>query len=264
MKTSLILGAAAAILGLLSGSLVGQTNAGASSGYIETSKIVGTKVKTAQGEEVGSVKDVVIDRSTGCMAYTVISAGGTSTEVSGQSKLVAVPWTVYTTATEPDVLVVNVDRDRIYNAPAFDYGRINEYSTGGYIDNVYSYYGVSRQAGVGEQTSVRGSAATEARQGEGATASPEDAARSKATASASPAATRSSRGTAGRGREESPAGSPRETEKPTSRRRHTEKMTSPTREEETSETNTSPSKQESRHRGAEERSEPAATATPED
>lgn len=267
MKIALVLGTAVLILGLASVSLVGQTqtNAGASSGYIETSKIVGTKVKTAQGEEVGTVKDVVIDRNTGCMAYTVLSAGGTSTEVAGGPKLVAVPWTVYTTASEPDVLVVNVDGDRIYNAPAFDYARINEYSTGGYIDNVYSYYGVSRQAGAGERTSVTGTAATGGRQGERANAaSSEEAGRSRATASASPTATRSARETRGRAREESPAASPRETETPTSRRHHTEKMTSPTGEEESSETKTSPSKEQPRHRATEERPEPGATVTPED
>ena len=41
------------------------------------------------------------------------------------------------------VLTVNIDRDRIYNAPAFDYARMDEYARPDYIDNIYSYYGVS-------------------------------------------------------------------------------------------------------------------------
>ena len=42
-------------MGLPFASLVGQTqtSATASSGYIETSKIVGTKVRMAQGDEIG-------------------------------------------------------------------------------------------------------------------------------------------------------------------------------------------------------------------
>jgi len=56
---------------------------------MQTSKIIGTKVKTAQGEEVGVVKDVVIDRSTGCMAYTVLSAGGTGTHITARQKSAA-------------------------------------------------------------------------------------------------------------------------------------------------------------------------------
>jgi len=52
------------------------------------------------------------------------------------------------------ILVVTVDRDRIYNAPVFEYTRISEYSTSGYISNVYSHFGVSAQAGVSGQASV--------------------------------------------------------------------------------------------------------------
>src|SRR5438477_7806370 len=40
--------------------------------YVQTSKIVGMKVKDSSGQEVGVVKDVVLDRNTGCMAYTVL------------------------------------------------------------------------------------------------------------------------------------------------------------------------------------------------
>src|SRR6266581_4270247 len=98
MKTSLILGAALAILGLAAAPLVAQTQTStttSSSGYIQTSKIVGTKVKTAQGEEIGVVKDVVIDRSTGCMAYTVLSTAEGGARAAGGGRVVAVPWAVY-------------------------------------------------------------------------------------------------------------------------------------------------------------------------
>src|SRR5436309_1092812 len=112
MKTSLLLGAALAILSLAAAPLNAQTQttttASSSSGYIQTSKIIGTKVKTTQGEEIGVVKDVVIDRSTGCMAYTVLSAGGTGTRITGQAKLVSVPWAVYSTTSDPGVLMVTV------------------------------------------------------------------------------------------------------------------------------------------------------------
>ena len=63
--------------------------------------------------------------------------------------MVAVPWAVYSPSTDPNVLTVTVERDRIYNAPVFDYARIEEYSRPDYINNVYSYYGVSGGAAVG-------------------------------------------------------------------------------------------------------------------
>src|SRR6266550_474719 len=63
--------------------------------YVPTTKIVGMRVRGSNGEEIGTIKDVVLDRDTGCMAYTVLSTGGTGTRVTGGGKTVAVPWAVY-------------------------------------------------------------------------------------------------------------------------------------------------------------------------
>src|SRR5215475_9201002 len=147
MKKYLPYGVALAILGLAATPLISQTqttSSSSSSTYIQASKIVGTKVKTQSGEEVGVVKDVVLDRSNGCMAYTVLSAGGGGSRVTGQSKLVAVPWSVYTVSPDASYLTTTIERDRIYNGPVFEYSRIGDPS---FTSTVYSTFGVS--AGVG-------------------------------------------------------------------------------------------------------------------
>ena len=149
MKTTVLTGAILAALGLAVAPANSQTQSSTSTSYVQTSKIVGMKVKDARGEEVGVVKDVVLDRNTGCMAYTVLSTGGTGGRVTGSAKTVAVPWSVYSVSQDPSVVTVRVERERIYNAPVFDYARIDEYSTGGWVNNVYSYYGVQPNIGVG-------------------------------------------------------------------------------------------------------------------
>src|SRR5438105_5464245 len=202
MKISTLL--VATLLGFAIATTQGQTQSSTTTSYVQTSKIVGMKVKDSSGQEVGVVKDVVLDRNTGCMAYTVLSTGGTGTRVTGGAKTVAVPWTVYTTTSDPSVMTVRVERDRVYNAPAFDYARIDEYSTSGYINNVYSYYGVTPGVGVGvgvsgtsttgtmeTQTGVSGQTAATA---SGVAASPAATATASPTAATSPSAT--SRGTA--------------------------------------------------------------------
>src|SRR5438874_5554896 len=176
MKTSTLL--VATLLGFAIATTQGQTQSSTTTSYVQTSKIVGMKVKDSSGQEVGVVKDVVLDRNTGCMAYTVLSTGGTGTRVTGGGKTVAVPWTVYTTTSDPSVMAVRIERDRVYNAPAFDYARIDEYSSSGYINNIYSYYRVTPGAGmgvgvsgttttgtVGTQTGVSGQAAATASPG---------------------------------------------------------------------------------------------------
>src|SRR5438477_143586 len=73
MKTSILL--VATLLGLAIASAQAQTQSSTTTSYVQTSKIVGMKVKDSSGQEVGVVKDVVLDRNTGCMAYTVLSTG---------------------------------------------------------------------------------------------------------------------------------------------------------------------------------------------
>src|SRR5258708_29401913 len=184
MKTLFSLRAIMAIFGLAVASTFAQTQSTTSSStsYIQTSKFIGRPVKSAQGDEIGTVKDIVLDRNTGCLAYTVLSTtggGGGGARVSGGGKMVAVPWAVYSPSTDVNVLTVTVDRDRIYNAPVFDYARIEEYSRPDYITNVYSYYGVSGGAAVGvgvsggtSTTASGATTATGANTTSGAAASP--------------------------------------------------------------------------------------------
>jgi sporulation protein YlmC with PRC-barrel domain len=161
MKTILLCGAALAILGVAAVPLPAQTQSTtttSTTNYIQASKLIGTKVKASEGEEVGEIRDVVLDQN-GCMAYTVVSTtggrgGGRVSGSSSSVKTVAVPWSVYSTTSDPRVMTVRVQKERIYSAPVFEYSRINEYSTGNYINNVYSYYGVT--PGVGVSTSVSG------------------------------------------------------------------------------------------------------------
>ena len=93
MKTYLLFGATLAFLGLATAPLTTQAQTSTSTtttGYYQASKIVGSKVRSSSGEEIGEIKDVVLDNN-GCMAYTVVSTGGTGSRITGTSKTVAVP-----------------------------------------------------------------------------------------------------------------------------------------------------------------------------
>ena len=212
-----------AILGLAVGSTFAQTQSTtSSSSYIQTSKFIGRPVKSAQGDEIGTVKDIVLDRNTGCLAYTVVSTtGGGGARVSGGGKMVAVPWAVYSPSTDVNVLTVTVDRDRIYNAPVFDYARIEEYSRPDYITNVYSYYGVSGGAAVGVGVSGSTTTGTTTTTGATTTIGAATGGAARAGASVPPAGAASPAATASPGAKASPAprGTPAATPRSTASRR---------------------------------------------
>src|SRR6266481_6231915 len=173
---------ATALVAVLTATISSQSeNPNDSSSYIQTSKLVGRKVKSSEGKEVGIVKDVVIDRINGCVSYTVLSTGGAGTGViSGGGKVVAIPWAVYSPTSDLSVLTVNVDRDKIYHAQPFEYTRMDEYARPDFINNIYSYYGVSPgpRTAVPAGTDVTGTA--------GATASPGQVASPAAGGTGSP------------------------------------------------------------------------------
>lgn len=110
--------------------------------FVQSSAVIGSKVKDSGGEEVGVIKDVVLDRGTGCLAYVVLSAGKGGT-LTTETKTVAAPWSVFSAGSEPKTYVTRIERERIYSAPVWEASRSEEYTRTEYINNVYSYYGVA-------------------------------------------------------------------------------------------------------------------------
>src|SRR3954453_10701086 len=134
MKRFIILGATMAAVGLAIGPVNAQTQSTTTSSttteYLPSSKIIGSKIRASDGSEVGVIKDVVLDKQTGCMAYTVLETSG-GDNVAGSSgtsrsttttsrKTVAMPWTAYSATSDPTVYTTTIQRDRIYSAPVYD------------------------------------------------------------------------------------------------------------------------------------------------
>src|SRR3954453_14129930 len=145
MKKNILFGAALAFLGLAAAPLFAQTSTSTttSTSYVQSSNIIGSKIKDSRGQDVGEIKDVVLDRSSGCLAYVVLSTSGGGTSTTTATKTVAAPWRVFSPTPEPRVFMTRVEREKIYSAPAWESTRIEEYSRPEYINNVYGYYGVA-------------------------------------------------------------------------------------------------------------------------
>jgi sporulation protein YlmC with PRC-barrel domain len=192
MKTKILFGAALAFMGLAAAPLFAQTGTTTTS-YVQSSTIIGSKIKDARGQDVGEIKDIVLDRSSGCLAYVVLSThgGGTSTA----TKTVAAPWTVFSPSSEPRVYMTRVEREKIYSAPVWESTRIEEYSRPEYISQVYGYYGMSVPStfGVSATSTTTGTTTTNSAASTSASTSPAATASAAATmtpvTSASPNAT---------------------------------------------------------------------------
>lgn len=81
------------------------------------SKIIGTTVKNANGDNLGDIKELVVNPESGQVVYAVVSYGG----VLGMGdKLFAVPWKALLWTADKEHYILNVDKTTLKNAPGFD------------------------------------------------------------------------------------------------------------------------------------------------
>lgn len=104
---------------------------------ISSEKVVGTYVYNTAGEEIGSIHELMIDKRSGNIGYAVMSFGGF---LGVGEKYHPLPWSLLKYDTAKGGYVVNLDKQQLEGAPAFDTDAEPNWDQG-YNDKVYSYYG---------------------------------------------------------------------------------------------------------------------------
>lgn len=99
--------------------------------------LMGDKVVNMQREDLGDIKDFMIDLNKGCIAYAVLEYGGF---LGMGEKLFAVPWQAFTVDEDNKQLMLNVDKDALKNAPGFDKSNWPMSNDTRYYNNVDTYY----------------------------------------------------------------------------------------------------------------------------
>ena len=81
------------------------------------STLIGNDVYNNQDEDLGDIKEIMLDMKTGKIAYAVLTYGG----VLGMGeKLFAVPWGALTLDTVNERFILNVEKAKLDVAPGFD------------------------------------------------------------------------------------------------------------------------------------------------
>ena len=83
---------------------------------ISADKVVGTSVYNRQGEKLGSVYGLMLNKLNGRVAYAVMSFGGF---LGVGESYQPVPWGVLTYDTGLDGYLIDLDRSRLENAPRY-------------------------------------------------------------------------------------------------------------------------------------------------
>ena len=105
---------------------------------IRSDRVEGTNVYNSQGEKLGSVDCVMLDKQQGKVAYVVMSFGGF---LGIGEKRHPLPWQTLTYDEQKDGYVVNLTKDQLEKAPTLDQGDYDRLKDRVYGASIYSHYG---------------------------------------------------------------------------------------------------------------------------
>ena len=100
----------------------------------------GNDVYNKQDEDLGDIKEIMLDVPSGRVAYAVLSFGGF---LGMGDKLFAVPWNALTLDTVNKRFVLDVSKERLEQAPGFDKDAWPNMADATWVKNVHAYYGVT-------------------------------------------------------------------------------------------------------------------------
>jgi sporulation protein YlmC with PRC-barrel domain len=105
--------------------------------------LIGNNVYNRDSEDLGSIKEIMLDMRSGKVSYAVLSFGGF---LGLGEKLFAVPWGALKLDTAHKRFMLDVDKDRLANAPGFDKDAWPDMADPAWARSIHAYYGSKQQA----------------------------------------------------------------------------------------------------------------------
>ena len=104
---------------------------------LSATTLIGDSVKNSQGENLGDLKEIMMDTESGKVSYAVLDFGGF---LGIGNKLFAVPWAALSVDTNDHSLILNVDKETLKNANGFDQDDWPDFSDRDFERRVHDTY----------------------------------------------------------------------------------------------------------------------------
>ncbi len=101
--------------------------------------LIGNPVCNADGDDLGEIKEIMLNVYSGRIEYAVLTFGGF---LGFGEKLFALPWQALTLDTMNKRFVLNASREMLENAPGFDKGHWPDMADPEWAEGIHAYYGV--------------------------------------------------------------------------------------------------------------------------
>lgn len=113
-------------------------NGEAGHSLLSYSSLASNDVVNLQNEDLGGIKDVMLEPRSGRINYAVLSFGGF---LGLGEKLFAVPWSAMTLDRNKRCFVLDVSKDRLKDAPGFDRDVWPDMADPEWTAKIHTYYG---------------------------------------------------------------------------------------------------------------------------
>lgn len=100
--------------------------------------LIGNDVYNRADEDLGDIKEIMLDVASGEVAYAVLSFGSF---LGFSKKLFAVPWRALQLDTINKRFILDIDKRRLENAPGFDKDDWPDMADETWAKGIHSYYG---------------------------------------------------------------------------------------------------------------------------
>jgi sporulation protein YlmC with PRC-barrel domain len=101
------------------------------------SKILGKKVISQKGEDLGKIEDLVLSKEA-CLDYIILAPGGL---LGTGDRLIPIPWKAVKTGAQADTIIVNLDKSQVEQAPAFESKKWPTFTDSEWYGKIRDFFG---------------------------------------------------------------------------------------------------------------------------
>jgi sporulation protein YlmC with PRC-barrel domain len=105
---------------------------------IAATKVNGTRVYNAAGEQLGSIHDLMLNKLNGRVTYAVLSFGGF---LGIGERYHPIPWNQLKYSEKHVAYIVNLDKRQLDEAPSYVISDVPDWDSPNYRSGIDSYYG---------------------------------------------------------------------------------------------------------------------------
>lgn len=105
---------------------------------LSASTIIGDRVHSPAGEDLGKIHEVMLDMNSGRIAYAVLSFGGF---LGMGDKLFAIPWEMLTLDAPNHSFVLDVTKEQLEGAQGFDKNNWPDFASDAFHEETYRHWG---------------------------------------------------------------------------------------------------------------------------